>query len=107
MEMLCYLYHLPAIVGPVGKATTRHGSDGLHTGFNCTRGLVPAPTNAPDNGWLSFANWTALGIDHGTTIAELPAVEDIIEMGMSVLSRAGKSGDIVLGQTDPPRRSPL
>lgn len=91
LEMLCYLYHLPAIAGPVGKASSRIGSDGLHTAFNCTQGLTPVPTNAPYNDWLGFENWTALGIDPGTTIAEQPAVEEIIEMGMSVLSSGGVS----------------
>ena len=84
-EMLCYLFHLPAIAGPVGVASVRQKPDGLPTSFNCTKGLVPVPKNAPDNGYLNWTDWTALGLDDGTTIAELPPQEDIIAMGMAVL----------------------
>jgi hypothetical protein len=85
LENLCFLYHLPAIAGPAGKATIRQGSNGLHTSFNCSGRLAPVPTQTPYNDWLGFDNWTALGIDNGTTIAELPSTERIIEMGMSLL----------------------
>ena len=87
LEMLCYLYHQPAIAGSVGTAAAAlpQGGSGLPTAFNCTQGLVPLPGNMPHNDWLGFENWTALGIDKGTTIAEMPAVADIIEMGMALL----------------------
>jgi hypothetical protein len=85
LRMLCYLYHLPAIAGPAGKATVRQGANGLHTSFNCSKRLVPPPSTTPYTDWLSYDEWSALGIDNGTTINDLPPVERIIEMGMGVL----------------------
>jgi hypothetical protein len=46
---------------------------------------VPPPSTTPYTDWLSYDEWSALGIDNGTTINDLPPVERIIEMGMGVL----------------------
>ena len=85
LQMLCYLDHLPAAAGRAGSASVRQGSNGLHISFNCSNNSVPQPTDIPSNDWLGFDDWIALEIHNGTTIADLPPTERIIEMGMSVL----------------------
>ena len=74
--MLCYLFHLPATVGPLNQTVG-------YSAFSCAKGLVPyAP--GTDYG-LDFETWMRMGLDEGTTVDEIPSVPDIIDMGMSVL----------------------
>ena len=81
-EHECYIKAKPA----------HHTSIGAYKGntaFTCTPTckLPPAPTSGP----IKFAEWSKIGIDPGSTIADVPKTSAIISMGVAVLT-AGLEG---------------
>lgn len=77
----CYIKSLPAHHLQVGAY------DG-NTAFTCTPTCSPPPKPAPPppHGAINFSQWVQLGIDPGSTIAEVPSTTEIIAMGMAVLN---------------------
>ena len=81
LQPLCNLYHSPAAVDG-----SRIGQSVGHSSFNCSADLIPYVPTRTDYG-LEFEAWMKMGLDEGSTIAEIPSVPSIIAMGMSTLAQ--------------------
>ena len=73
-----------------GPQLGKRGGYKGNVAFTCNPTCAPPKPAPPHHGGstsIKFAEWAKLGVDPGSSVAELPSTAKIIEMGMEVLNQ--------------------